>query len=340
MQTPPADPIRGGRTLRLPVTHRSLILTASGAYSMTYTVNRRTRPAEAFTMISNAFLRDTTLSIAARGLGAYLLTHAVGFKLSASAVQKAAGTGRDKTRALLAELEQAGYLVRERVHERGRLRGVEYSMSDEKTRSEPSPENPSPVPPAETPEQPTENKALENKALAQPSHKKITSEKTTQENITPPGGDDFAAAPDGGMFPAPEKPAEEKPERAFSAATVVATYVDSYREKTGGDPTKRFIAQVGREAKALIAEGREPAKILTAATALGKTAYPTLERQFAILQHGGQASPARRTMPGPGVVHTREEIAQQERAFAEMPAATMLTPEEAEALMQELEMNS
>lgn len=52
---------------------------------------------------------------------------------------------------------------------------------------------------------------------------------------------------------------------------------------------------------------------------------------------GGGTSPARRSMPGPGVVHTQEEIAQQERAFAAMPAATMLTPDEAEALMQELE---
>lgn len=51
-----------------------------------------------------------------------------------------------------------------------------------------------------------------------------------------------------------------------------------------------------------------------------------------------QTSPNRRTMPGPGVVHTREEIAAQERAFAAMPAATMLSAEEAEALMQELEM--
>lgn len=307
---------------------------------MTYTVNRRTRPAEAFTMISNVFLRDVSLSIAARGLGAYLLTHSVGFKLSAAAVQKAAGTGRDKTRALLAELEAAGYLVRERVHEGGRLRGVDYSMSDEKARSEQSPENPSAVRPAETPVQETGNKALENKALVQPSHKKITSEKTIEEKTTPPGGDDFAAAPDGGMFPEPEKRKDEKPEPEFSAATVVAAYVDSHRASGAGDPTKRFIAQVGREAKALIAEGRAPELILAAATALGKTAYPTLERQFAMNQRGGQAAPARRSMRGPGVVHTREEIAQQERAFAAMPAATMLTPEEAEALMQELEMNS
>jgi len=284
---------------------------------MTFGIRRRARKADQFVQIDNAFLRDEALSIEARGLGAYLLTHSEGFRVTAAALGKACGTGRDKTRRLVQELETAGYLVREHSRESGRFSTDEFSMSDEKAQVEAS--DWKPVTGDQSPET--------------APHKK-TNSKNTIENTTPPGGDDFAAAPDGGMFPAPEQP---KAEPVFSAGTVVAAYVDSYRAKTGGDPTKRYIAQVGREAKALIEQGRDHVAILASAVALGKTAYPTLERQFALAQHGGQASPARRTMPGPGVVHTQEEIAQQERAYAAMPAATMLTPEEAEALMQELE---
>jgi hypothetical protein len=275
---------------------------------VSFGVRRRARKADQFVQIDNAFLRDEALSIEARGLGAYLLTHSEGFRVSAAALGKACGTGRDKTRRLIQELEDAGYLVREHSREAGRFATDEFSMSDEKAQVEAS-----------------DGISVTGDQSPEIAPHKKTNSKNTIENTTPPGGDDFAAAPDGGMFAAPEQP---KAEPVFSAGTVVAAYVDSYRAKTGGDPTKRYIAQVGREAKALITDGRDHATILAAAVALGKTAFPTLERQFALAQHGGQASPVRRSMPGPGVVHTREEIEAQREWLAQQPAATPISAEE------------
>jgi hypothetical protein len=164
---------------------------------MSFTVTRRSRPADNFTLVSNGFLRDTALSIAARGLGAWLLTHSAGFKLSAAAIQTACGTGRDKTRALLAELEAAGYLKRTRIHADGHLRGVDYEMCDEKCWSDEAPENP-----ALADDEETDSKALGSKALGEPLHKKTNSNKTKIEE----DHNDSSSSADDGVLPGMPEP--------------------------------------------------------------------------------------------------------------------------------------
>lgn len=87
-------------------------------------IRRGPRPADRFAMIANAALEDESLTWRARGVLAYLLSRPEGWSTSAErlAGQSPKGKeGRDSMRAVLKELEDAGYLVREKVQdERGR----------------------------------------------------------------------------------------------------------------------------------------------------------------------------------------------------------------------------
>jgi hypothetical protein len=104
---------------------------------------------------------------------------------------------------------------------------------------------------------------------------KKTNSKNTKEKKTNPPGDDGSAAAPGSEIP------------AFSADQVVAAYIDSFRlQSKGRDPVGRYIAQVGREAKKMITEGQDPAVLLQAASALGRTPYATLERQVTMVLAG------------------------------------------------------
>ncbi|MEV4379663.1 hypothetical protein [Streptosporangium sp. NPDC049644] len=111
-------------------------------------------PSDRFTRISNLWLRDLRLSWKARGLLAWLTSHATGFRVSEKTIVCAAPDGRDAARTAIAELETYGYLVRERErgHD-GRLGGVTYIICDpwslRPALDEPTPENP-PLAPTST----------------------------------------------------------------------------------------------------------------------------------------------------------------------------------------------
>lgn len=87
-------------------------------------IRRGPRPADRFAMIANAALEDDRLTWRARGVLAYLLSRPEGWSTSAErlAAQSPKGKeGRDAMRTVLAELEAAGYLLREKVQDaRGR----------------------------------------------------------------------------------------------------------------------------------------------------------------------------------------------------------------------------
>jgi hypothetical protein len=67
-----------------------------------------------FTAISNSALKDVRLSLAARGLLAFLLTHHPGWRPNARDLAKRTGTGRTKMLGLMNELQACGYLHRYR----------------------------------------------------------------------------------------------------------------------------------------------------------------------------------------------------------------------------------
>lgn len=64
----------------------------------------------------HAASRDQNLTLEARGLLAYMLSRGTGWQMT-EAERRVLGLGRDKARRLLAQLEAAGYLVREYVRD-------------------------------------------------------------------------------------------------------------------------------------------------------------------------------------------------------------------------------
>lgn len=120
---------------------------------------RRTHIARAdrFTIIPNDWARDEALSWKARGLLAWLMSHADGWNTSAEQIIAAAPDGRDAVATGLRELEAAGYLVRTQDRGTGGTFGAAdycladpgapltgYPSTDEPSTGEPSAVNPPP----------------------------------------------------------------------------------------------------------------------------------------------------------------------------------------------------
>lgn len=88
-------------------------------------------PADNFTIVSNEWLRDGQISLKARGLLALLASHRIGWEVTIDALVRENPEGRDAIRGAVAELEEAGYLVRDmRVGGGGKFAGVDYSLVD------------------------------------------------------------------------------------------------------------------------------------------------------------------------------------------------------------------
>lgn len=262
-------------------------------------VVRASRPIDRYTPISNDFARSK-LSPRAKVVALYLLSHAEGFVVTQARIAREIGLGVTTVADALTDLEAVGLLRRDPVRgEGGQVVGTAYVVSDTPLALESTDGDAEPLAP----------ESLDTESLDRDSggHKKNTSKKKIKrdEKTTPPGGDDAsAAAPD---------PAEADP--SDTPQTVVAAYVDSFRAAHGGtDPVRSVIAQVGREAKALLVQ--YPAEMVRdAATALGQTVYRSLERQVMMTveaQRGGG--------PRPPALAGRE-AADRDRYWAEQQAA-------------------
>lgn len=107
---------------------------------------------EQFTTIPNAWVRDSRLSLKAKGLLAQLMSHSPGWSVTIRSLADANGCGRDLVAGAIAELERYGYLSRRQErNDAGQFSETVWETSEppEVRRSEnPSPGNPAPDNPA------------------------------------------------------------------------------------------------------------------------------------------------------------------------------------------------
>lgn len=85
-----------------------------------------------YTLVSNALLRDSRLSLKAKGLLAVMLSVPDGRTYSMKQVESVSDDGRDAHRSAMRELEAAGYVTRRQTRsEGGKLGEAEYSVTDD-----------------------------------------------------------------------------------------------------------------------------------------------------------------------------------------------------------------
>jgi hypothetical protein len=99
---------------------------------MSFTIKRGPLAADNYTIIANALLRDHRLSLKARGLAAWLLTHRDDFELSLPRIAELNGCGEASVRTAVEELEKVGYLRREqsRADGSGKFSSSVYYITD------------------------------------------------------------------------------------------------------------------------------------------------------------------------------------------------------------------
>ncbi|MGW0916493.1 hypothetical protein ACWD1Z_32890 [Streptomyces sp. NPDC002784] len=87
--------------------------------------------ADQFTQVANALFRDSQLSFKAKGIFGYVSTHTGGWQVTVADLVRSGPDGREAVRTGLQELEEHGYLIRERLRRPdGTLGEIAYCITD------------------------------------------------------------------------------------------------------------------------------------------------------------------------------------------------------------------
>ncbi|MFE6335245.1 hypothetical protein ACFVOK_18810 [Streptomyces sp. NPDC057798] len=94
-------------------------------------IRRGVMAADQFTQIANALFRDSQLSFKAKGIFGYVSTHTGGWHVTIADLVRLSPDGREAVRTGLQELEEHGYLIRERLRRPdGTLGEIVYCITD------------------------------------------------------------------------------------------------------------------------------------------------------------------------------------------------------------------
>ena len=96
-----------------------------------------------FTIMSNHHFKEKRMSLKAKGLLSLMLSLPEDWNYSVSGLVKLSKDGKDSVMSALSELEEFGYLTRERVVDsKGRFAGVEYNIYEQPQQEKPIAEKP------------------------------------------------------------------------------------------------------------------------------------------------------------------------------------------------------
>lgn len=96
-----------------------------------------------YTVMANHYLRNTALSLKAKGLLSLMLSLPEDWDYTTKGLARICRDGVDSICAAVRELEDAGYIIRERVRNRnGQLGSIKYTILEQPREIPPEPEKP------------------------------------------------------------------------------------------------------------------------------------------------------------------------------------------------------
>lgn len=176
-------------------------------------------PEEHYTIVSNAWARDERLSLKSRGLLTLILSHRVGWNITIESLARTNPEGRAAIRTAVNQLEEFGYLTRERLQDEGGVfMGYDYVLTDPPSCENRTPPFDNQTPPFDYPT--TDNPTTDNR-----TPKKTNSKKTNNKN-TPAAesGDEFESF--WSAYPATQKGSKKTADVKYRALLKKMTHDD------------------------------------------------------------------------------------------------------------------
>ena len=102
-----------------------------GLFIFSVMIIRTNKENGGFTQVDNRYVRDKKLSLSAKGLLTYMLSQPNDWYFSAQKLEEETNTKRARLETILNELEEKGYLTRERTRENGRLGKMKFIVYEE-----------------------------------------------------------------------------------------------------------------------------------------------------------------------------------------------------------------
>lgn len=282
------------------------------------TIRRAPRPADHFTIISNACIRDRALKPADLGVLVRLLSHQDGRGVSAATVMAENSIGRDAALSSLSRLETRGYLVRSQERrEDGTLGGGIYWVSDDPASLalliKEQAEDQNEIIPDETSQNPSSQPQSDLPTPAQPSTANPALRRTTTRRSKDPlplplplspgngngTGNGSSSRPQDQKPPAPRRPPglPSPASRASAGTRLLRQVALAHGLKLIGRPLRDQAVVVD----ALLAEGVEADLILRALDSeyVDAAGQPVRSPAAVIAHRLGELAPNVGQLPGP-----------------------------------------